>query len=166
MTGILLVSTWRHGGHVDGQEQKHVSPLGTKRYFHGNFSRKNFIVLTADPQHENLKFFSTLWARRPTRIEITLPVDDFMERFERGTQVESCDITHMRKTEDNKENLKKKNNHLRKVQTHKVFALICPYILRPTDTRGFAPGACSRLILNNDVNTHEWAFSSSLNLTG
>ena len=89
-----------------------------------------------------------------------------MERFERGTQVESCDITHMRKTEDNKENLKKKNNHLRKVQTHKVFALICPYILRPTDTRGFAPGACSRLILNNDVNTHEGAFSSSLNLTG
>ena len=38
-----------------------------------------------------------------------IPVDDFMERFERGTQVESCDITHMRKTEheNNTENLKK-----------------------------------------------------------
>ena len=114
MTGILLVSTWRHGGHVGGQEQKHFSPLGTKRYFHGNFSRKNFIVLTADPQNENLKFFSTLWARRPTRVEITSPVDDFMERFERGTQVEGCDITHMWKTEKNTENLKKQNNHIKK----------------------------------------------------
>ena len=93
MTGILLVSTWRHAGHVGGQEPKHFSPLGTKRYFHVNSSRK---------------FFSALWARRPTRVEITLPVDDFMERFERGTHVESCDITHMRKTEDNTENLKKK----------------------------------------------------------
>ena len=30
----LLVCTWRHGGHVGGQEQKHFSPLGTKLYFH------------------------------------------------------------------------------------------------------------------------------------
>ena len=52
-----------------------------------------------------------------------------MERFERGTQVESCYITHMRKAEDNTENLKKQINHIKKkVQTHKVFALICPYI--------------------------------------
>ena len=48
-----LVCTWRHGGHVGGQEQKHFSPLGTKRYFHVNSSGKNSIVLTADPQHEN-----------------------------------------------------------------------------------------------------------------
>ena len=119
MTGILQVSTWRHGGHVGGQEQKHFSPLGTKRYFHVNSSGKNPIVLTTDPQHETLKFFSSLWARRPTRVEITLPVDDFMERFERGTQVESCYITHMRKTENNTENLKKQNNHIKKVQMHK-----------------------------------------------
>ena len=119
------------------------------------FREKILLYWPQTPQHENLKFFSTLWARRPTRVEITSPVDDFMERFERGTQVESCDITHMRITEDNKENLKKKNNHLRKVQTHKVFALICPYILRPTDTRGFAPRACSRLILNMSIHTRE-----------
>ena len=30
----LLVCTWRHGGHVGGQEQKYFSPLGTKLYFH------------------------------------------------------------------------------------------------------------------------------------
>ena len=120
MTGILLVSTWRHGGHVGSQGQKHFSPLGTKLYFHVNSSRKNSTVLTADPQNENLKFFSALWARTPTRVEITSPVDDFMERFERGTQVESCDIAHMRKTEDNTKNLKKKNNHIKKVQMHKL----------------------------------------------
>ena len=39
-----------------------------------------------------------------------------MERFERGTQVEGCDITHMRKTENNTENLKKQNNHIKKAQ--------------------------------------------------
>ena len=86
-------------------------------------SRKNFIVLTSDPQHENLKFFSALWARRPTRVEITSPVDDFMERFEKGTQVESCYITHMRKTEDNTENLKKKNNHIKKYKRTKFLPL-------------------------------------------
>ena len=42
----LLVCTWRHGGHVDGQEQKHVFPLGTKLHFHLNFLWKNCIVLT------------------------------------------------------------------------------------------------------------------------
>ena len=42
----LLVCTWRHGGHVGGQEQKHFSPLGTKLYFHVNFSRKYSFVLT------------------------------------------------------------------------------------------------------------------------
>ena len=44
----LLVCTWRHGGHVGGQEQKHLSPLGTKRHFHVNYSRKNSIVLTTN----------------------------------------------------------------------------------------------------------------------
>ena len=46
VSSILLVCTWRHGGHVGGQEQKHFSPLGTKLYFHVNSSRKNSIVLT------------------------------------------------------------------------------------------------------------------------
>ena len=27
---VLLVCTWRHGGHVGGQEQTQISPLGTK----------------------------------------------------------------------------------------------------------------------------------------
>ena len=42
----MLVCTWRHGGYVGGQEQKHFSPLGTKLYFHVNFSRKYSFVLT------------------------------------------------------------------------------------------------------------------------
>ena len=42
----LLVCTWRHGGHVGGQEQKHFSPLGTKLNFHVNSSRKYSFVLT------------------------------------------------------------------------------------------------------------------------
>ena len=37
---ILLVCTWRHGGHVGGQERKHLSSLGTKLYFNVNYSRK------------------------------------------------------------------------------------------------------------------------------
>ena len=40
----LLVSTWRHDGHVGGQEQKHFSPLGTKLYFHVTSSSKSTIV--------------------------------------------------------------------------------------------------------------------------
>ena len=43
---LLLVCTWRHGGHVGGQAQKHFSPLGTKLYFHVNSSRKYSFVLT------------------------------------------------------------------------------------------------------------------------
>ena len=43
---VLLVCTWRHGGHVGGQEQKHFSPLGTKLYFHVNSSRKYSFILT------------------------------------------------------------------------------------------------------------------------
>ena len=43
---LLLVCTWRHGGHVGGQEQKHFSPRGTKLYFHVNSSRKYSFVLT------------------------------------------------------------------------------------------------------------------------
>ena len=44
----LLVCTWRHGGHIGGQEQKHLYPLGTKRHFHVNSSRKNSSVLTTN----------------------------------------------------------------------------------------------------------------------
>ena len=43
---VLLVCTWRHGGHVGGQEQKHFSPQGTKLYFPVNFSSKISIVLS------------------------------------------------------------------------------------------------------------------------
>ena len=47
-TGIplLLFCMWYCGGHVCGQEQKHVSPLGTKLYFHVNSWHKHSIVLT------------------------------------------------------------------------------------------------------------------------
>ena len=37
---ILLVCTGRHDDHFGGREQKHLSPLGTKLYFHVNYSRK------------------------------------------------------------------------------------------------------------------------------
>ena len=43
---VLLVCTWRHGGHVGGQEQKHFSPLGSKLYFHVNSSSKYSFALT------------------------------------------------------------------------------------------------------------------------
>ena len=36
----------RHEGHVNAQEKKLSSPLGTKLYFHVNSSRKNSILLT------------------------------------------------------------------------------------------------------------------------
>ena len=32
-------NTWRHGGHVGGQEQWSVSPLGTKLYFYANSAK-------------------------------------------------------------------------------------------------------------------------------
>ena len=40
---LLLVRTWRHGGHVGGQEQKHFAPLGTKLCCHVNSSKKNLL---------------------------------------------------------------------------------------------------------------------------
>ena len=48
VTSLLLVCTWRHGGHVGSQEQKHfsVSPLGTKPHYHVNYSGKNSVALT------------------------------------------------------------------------------------------------------------------------
>ena len=39
-------STWRHNSLIDGQEQKHFSPLGTELYFHVNSLRKNSLVTT------------------------------------------------------------------------------------------------------------------------
>ena len=48
----LLVCTWHHGGHVDGQEQKHFSPLGTKLHFSYEFFEKKFYCI--DPQHGHL----------------------------------------------------------------------------------------------------------------
>ena len=42
-----MVCTRHHGGHVGGQEQKHIPPLGTELHFHVNSSRKkNSFVLT------------------------------------------------------------------------------------------------------------------------
>ena len=43
----LLVCTWRHGGHVGGQEQKHFSPLVSCKLFEQNF-------YSIDPQHGRL----------------------------------------------------------------------------------------------------------------
>ena len=37
---LLLVCTWRHGGHVASQEQKRFSPLGTRLHLHVNSARK------------------------------------------------------------------------------------------------------------------------------
>ena len=36
---LLLVCTWRHGGHVGDQEQKCFSPLGTKHHFYEDSSK-------------------------------------------------------------------------------------------------------------------------------
>ena len=56
---LLLVCTWRQGGHVGGQEQKHFSPLGTKLYSHVTSSRKNSSVLTS-----NATVLSRCWKPR------------------------------------------------------------------------------------------------------
>ena len=42
---LIFSSIAGHSGHVGGQEQKHLSPLGTKRHFYVNSSKKNSIVL-------------------------------------------------------------------------------------------------------------------------
>ena len=47
-----LVCTWRHGGHVGGQEQKHFSSLGTKLKFSFKLSEKKCYCF--DPQHDLL----------------------------------------------------------------------------------------------------------------
>ena len=57
-----------------------------------------------------------------------------MERFERGTQVESYYITHMRKTEDNTENLKKQNNHIKKKYKRTKFL---PLYFLTFESKGF-----------------------------
>ena len=43
---LLLVCTWRHGGHVGCKEQKHFSPLGTKPYFSCKFFEKKIVLTT------------------------------------------------------------------------------------------------------------------------
>ena len=43
---LLLVCTWRHGGHVGCKEQKHFSPLGTKPYFSRKFFEKKIVLTT------------------------------------------------------------------------------------------------------------------------
>ena len=47
IAGLHVTSRW----HVNGREQKHFSPLGTKRYFLMNSPRK---ILCFDPQHGRL----------------------------------------------------------------------------------------------------------------
>ena len=66
--GSLLVCTWCHGGHVDGQEQKHLSSLGTKLYFHVNSSLKNSILLT--PNMAALWRGCNLWLFKQRRVEV------------------------------------------------------------------------------------------------
>ena len=46
MTPLIAGLHVRDGGRVGGQEQKHLSPLGTKLHFHVNSSRKYSFVLT------------------------------------------------------------------------------------------------------------------------
>ena len=59
---VLLVCTWRQGGHVGDQGQKHFSPLGTKLYFQVNSSRKILLFWppTWPPRHvvKNQEFAS------------------------------------------------------------------------------------------------------------
>ena len=45
---VLLVCTWRHGGHVGGQEQEHFSPMGIKLYFHIISNRGLFCISMRD----------------------------------------------------------------------------------------------------------------------
>ena len=45
---LLLVCMWSHGGHVGAQKQRYFSPLGTKRHFHVNSSRKNSIAFISN----------------------------------------------------------------------------------------------------------------------
>ena len=66
--GSLLVCTWCHGGHVDGQEQKHLCSLGTKLYFHVNSSLKNSILLT--PNMAALWRGCNLWLFKQRRVEV------------------------------------------------------------------------------------------------
>ena len=70
----LLVCTWRHGGHVGGQEQQHLSPLGTKRHFHVNSSRKNSTVLTTNMAalSRGCKQYFSLWGQ-----ELCNPTEPF-----------------------------------------------------------------------------------------
>ena len=62
---ILLVCTWRHDGHFGGREQKHLSPLGTKLYFHVNYSRKIILYWFSTPRMpllwSHLKFLLDHW---------------------------------------------------------------------------------------------------------
>ena len=54
--GELLVCKWRQRGHVSGQEQMHFSPLGTKRHFHVDSSKR--ILMYWQPIQ---RLFSCLW---------------------------------------------------------------------------------------------------------
>ena len=55
----LLVCTWRHGGNVGGQEQKHFSPLGTKYHFHFQFFEKKFYCI----DHQHGRLVTWLWTK-------------------------------------------------------------------------------------------------------
>ena len=66
--GSLLVCTWCHRSYVDGQEQKHFSPLGTKLYFHVNSTLKNSILLI--PNMAALWRGCNLWLFKQRRVEV------------------------------------------------------------------------------------------------
>ena len=75
-----------------------------------------------------------------------------MERFERGTQLESCYITNMRKTEDNTENLKKQNNHIKKKSTNAQS--FCPYMSLHLSLKDLnSPIDLSRIPVNKGTNS-------------
>ena len=52
---VLLVCTWRYGGHIGDQEQKHFSPLGTKLHFHVNSFPEQILWDTSEFQNPHLQ---------------------------------------------------------------------------------------------------------------
>ena len=92
-TLILLVCTWRHGGHVGGREQKHFSPLGTKLYFHVHSSRKYSFVLTPN-KHGRL--FTWLQTKNKIPADLTWnhqPVNNYCKTCNNSRAISRGNIT-------------------------------------------------------------------------
>ena len=87
----LLVCTWRHGGHVGGQERKLFSPLGTKLYVHANSSRKNSIVLTTNKAALSHGCKPRIGTKScPIQYEQQRPGDPFPESPDKFSGPKSC----------------------------------------------------------------------------